>query len=258
MTDDLARRIGRLNEFKKKLNNLSIFGVDDKARQWLNQNKHWVEHEITQAGCARILKISEPGGPVMDINPLDLPLREPYFKERVLPALLDMIDQTIGVLQDPLPEIQRPPSGKIKVEAPSEDKKVQVQRGLAFVVMAMDEDNPELVDVLNTIKDAARGFEITAVRIDDDLRRSRITDRMLESIQKAEFVIVDLTHERPNVFYEAGYALGIGKTPIYIARHGTNIHFNVQDYPVEFFKSMTELKAKLVLAFASAMAFGNR
>jgi len=68
----------------------------------------------------------------------------------------------------------------------------------------------------------------------------------LESIRKAEFVIVDLTEERPNVFFEAGYAHGIGKLPIYIARDGTDIHFDVKDYPVIMFRNMKELREGLV------------
>jgi hypothetical protein len=84
-----------------------------------------------------------------------------------------------------------------------------------------------------------------AQRIDEDESSERITDRILESIRKAEFVIVDLTEERPNVFFEAGYAHGFGKLPIYIARHGTKIHFNVKDYPVILFRNMKEVREKL-------------
>lgn len=55
-------------------------------------------------------------------------------------------------------------------------------------------------------------------------------------------MIVDLTNERPNVFFEAGYAHGLGKIPIYVARDGTSIYFDVKDYPVIFFKNMKELR----------------
>ena len=53
---------------------------------------------------------------------------------------------------------------------------------------------------------------------------------------------MDLTNERPNVFFEAGYAQGRGKTPIYIARQGTPLHFDIRDYPVILFRSMKELR----------------
>jgi FKBP-type peptidyl-prolyl cis-trans isomerase 2 len=58
-------------------------------------------------------------------------------------------------------------------------------------------------------------------------------------------LIVDLTRSRPNVFYEAGYAQGLRKTPIYLAREGTHLEFDLKDYPVIFFRGMKELKDNL-------------
>ena len=55
-------------------------------------------------------------------------------------------------------------------------------------------------------------------------------------------MIVDLTGSRPNVFYEAGYAQGLRKIPIYIAREGTRLEFDLKDYPIIFFRNMKELK----------------
>lgn len=86
---------------------------------------------------------------------------------------------------------------------------------------------------------------VVAERIDDQNSNDPITDRMLESIRLAEFVIVDLTHERPNVYYEAGYAQGLGKTPIYVAKIDTDLHFDLKDYPVIFFENMRNLKTLL-------------
>jgi hypothetical protein len=46
-------------------------------------------------------------------------------------------------------------------------------------------------------------MRVTAERIDEQERSERITDRILNAISKAEFVIVDLTHER-RTFYLGG------------------------------------------------------
>jgi hypothetical protein len=43
-------------------------------------------------------------------------------------------------------------------------------------------------------------------------------------------VVADLTHERPNVFFELGYARGVGNTVITIMRSGAKAHFDVQDW----------------------------
>ena len=58
-------------------------------------------------------------------------------------------------------------------------------------------------------------------------------------------MIVDLTASKPNVFDEAGYAHALGKTPIYVARHGTKLEFDLKDYPVIFFRNMKQLKDSL-------------
>jgi nucleoside 2-deoxyribosyltransferase len=108
--------------------------------------------------------------------------------------------------------------------------------------MPIDPADAQLEDVLDAIKEAAKRCGIQAERVDEPHSNERITDRILESIRKAEYVIVDLTGSRPNVFYEAGYAQGLRKTPIYIAREGTRLEFDLKDYPVIFFKSMKELK----------------
>ena len=111
--------------------------------------------------------------------------------------------------------------------------------------MAIDPSKPELDDILNAIKDTCRGLGIRAERIDDNISNERITDRILEAIRKAEYVIVDITEKRPNVFYEAGFAHGFGKLPIYIAREGIALDFDIKDYPIIFFKNITTLKTEL-------------
>ena len=104
---------------------------------------------------------------------------------------------------------------------------------------------PAFSDVLDAIKEACDRCGLNAERVDEPESNERITDRILESIRRAEYVIVDLTSSKPNVFYEAGYAQGRGKTPVYIAREGTPLEFDLKDYPIIFFRNMTRLKNDL-------------
>ena len=111
-----------------------------------------------------------------------------------------------------------------------------------FIAMPMNPKDHTLVDVLDAIKEAAKRCNILAERIDEPQSNERISDRILQSIQKAKYVIVDLTNSRPNVFFEAGYAHGIGNIPIYFAKYGTDIEFDLKDYPVIFYHNLKELK----------------
>jgi nucleoside 2-deoxyribosyltransferase len=104
---------------------------------------------------------------------------------------------------------------------------------------------PELEDVLEAFKSVCRAFGIVARRADDVQHEERITDVILTHIQKAEFLIADLTGERPNVFYEVGYAHAIGKRPILYRKEGSAIPFDLSVHNVLAYRNIKHLKELL-------------
>ena len=84
----------------------------------------------------------------------------------------------------------------------------------AFIMMWMDKSHADLDDVSNALKEVCAEFAVTALRADDVEHQDRITDLVLNHIRESEFLIADLTGERPNVYYEIGYAHALGKRPI--------------------------------------------
>ena len=235
--------VSRLEEFKAKLMDWSRLRDPDRRarlRTFLNQNIQSVRREIIEAGCYSTVTIGPPpaiGGLIMrDQDPFALLFNPPY-RMNYVPQVVDMIDQAIGVLNE---RHDSPPPSTLKPNVATE-----VKEGYAFVAMAMDPEDHKLEDVLDAIKEAARRCGLHAERVDEPQYNERVTDRILESIQKAQYVIVDLSRSKPNVFFEAGYAHGIGKLPVYVAEHGTLLEFDLKDYPVIFYKNMKELKEKL-------------
>lgn len=239
--EDLDQRIENLNRFLGLLDEWTQTHSEE-SRAAINRVKRSVQREVIEAGCLFTMTISPPpavGGLVMqNLNPFDMIFEQVYLRS-LNPQVRDMVNQTIGVLEE----------WKINPPTKEEDRNepeinYQVQEGYVFVAMPIGPANP-FDDVLDAIKETCERCGLTAERVDEAQVNERITDRILESIQKAEYVIVDLTESRPNVFYEAGYAQGIGKLPIYIARQGTHLEFDLKDYPIIFFDSYRDLKSGL-------------
>jgi len=121
----------------------------------------------------------------------------------------------------------------------------EIKRNTAFVLMPMDRENPELEDVYETIKLACKSFGVRAYRADEIQHQDRITDLILSEIQQCELLIADLSYERPNVYYEIGYAHALQKRPVLYRKSGTRLHFDLSVHNVPEYKNITELRSLL-------------
>ena len=113
-----------------------------------------------------------------------------------------------------------------------------------FTIMSFAEEFREVFEAYRTV---CEEFGFSAHRTDESESSERIIPRILAGIRRAAFVIADVTETKSpaNVFYEIGYAEGMGRPVIVSARKGTVLPFDIADIPVLFWSSPDELKEKL-------------
>lgn len=117
---------------------------------------------------------------------------------------------------------------------------------LVFVIMAFSGEGMQ--DVYSAIKDECHKLHLNAQRVDENIGSGLIIGEITESIENAEFIICDLTYERPNVYYELGYAHGVGNEGadiLLIAKEGTTLHFDIAPFRVQYYRSTEHLRTIL-------------
>lgn len=123
-----------------------------------------------------------------------------------------------------------------------------------FVLMSFEKD-PRLDDAYDAIVRGVTRWNpnATVERVDQIEEDFKITDKVLECIDKATLIIADLTGERPNVYYEVGYARAKKKLLIHTAIDGTKLHFDVKDYNTIFWDSGRTLEKDLARRLRSML-----
>ena len=129
-----------------------------------------------------------------------------------------------------------------------------------FVAMWFDDSLKEAWEqgIKLGIEDA--GYE--AVRIDQKEHNNKIDDEIIAEIRRSRFVVADFTQgedgARGGVYYEAGFAHGLGIEVIFTCREDAlkNVHFDTRQYNHIVWKTPEELRLDLARRISARIGDG--
>lgn len=106
------------------------------------------------------------------------------------------------------------------------------------------------------IKPIVESLGYNCVRVDRQPYSDKIGDQIRNGIDVSAVVIVDLTDDRPNCYFEAGYAVARNKVIIFQRlsappKYEAVFHFDVHEYPFILYGTLAELREKLRLRLSA-------
>jgi len=97
---------------------------------------------------------------------------------------------------------------------------------IAFVAMPFKPDLKPIYEKI--IAPVLKLYRFEPIRGDEIYKSGDVIDQVVETIQKAELVVCDLTGSNPNVFYELGIAHALGRKTILISQNVVELPFDVK------------------------------
>lgn len=112
-----------------------------------------------------------------------------------------------------------------------------------FVAMPFD---PAMDDVFYYgIQEPVHKNKLLCERIDNSIFTGDILVRIKQRIETAFLVVADLSGMNPNVYLEVGYAWGVGKPVILVAKEECAVKFDVQGQKRIIYRSIRDLAQQL-------------
>jgi nucleoside 2-deoxyribosyltransferase len=117
----------------------------------------------------------------------------------------------------------------------------------AFVAMWFDKSMNDYYE--DGIKKAIEDADYVPIRIDLKEFNNKICDELIAEIKRSKFLIADFSGLRSGVFFEAGFAKGLGREVIFTVRkedvEELKEHFDTRQYNHIVYDSLEDLRKKL-------------
>ena len=127
---------------------------------------------------------------------------------------------------------------------------------LVFVLMPFDK---KFIDVWELgIRPSIDSLKLDCRRADDFAHNKEILAVIRTLIQQSLLIIADITDNNANVFYELGFAHGLGKPAILITQNRDEVPFDLRGIKNIEYRSVTDLKSKLPELVSTVLNLSRR
>jgi hypothetical protein len=160
-------------------------------------------------------------------------------------------------------KVEQPPSNKLETRDTRASQGGKIFGGgdftldpnLCFVLMPFEEKLRAVYE--DHMRRVVESKGLSCTRADDIMSTGLITRDIWEKINRARFLIADLTGKNPNVFYELGIAHALGKEVILITQNIEYVPFDLKALRCIIYsftpRGMTEMEGKLLRTIEEIM-----
>ncbi len=187
-------------------------------------------------------KLSITGGKTVALNPDDDFVLVDAGNVEELHWLIEALVEQQALLA-------RGPSGSCVVTAEGWERNSPMYPGgvpnTCFVAMSFDKSLDAIYD--SAIEPAGKACGLAVTRADRVEHNDVITDLIHAQIRRAQVIVADVTGQSPGVYFEAGLAIGLGRTVIWSCHEDekSKLHFDTRQYSHVLWKNADDLRVKL-------------
>jgi hypothetical protein len=119
--------------------------------------------------------------------------------------------------------------------------------GKCFVAMSFADDLKQPVFEEGIEPAIEIDCQMKAVRIDLVPHNDNIIDKIIAEIRTCQFMVADFTGHKAGVYFDAGFAKGLGREVIWTCREDDfeNIHFDIAQFSHIIWKNSSDLRTRL-------------
>ncbi len=126
-------------------------------------------------------------------------------------------------------------------------REININSKKVFIAMSFD---PQLKPIEHAVVTACGECNFKAFRVDSKEHTEKICDKIIADIKESRFIVADFTQNKHGVYFETGFALGLGLPVIWTCKdeeeEKKQLHFDTRQYNHIFWKDVEDLKKQLI------------